>query len=56
MGGAGRDEAYVMDLCDEVLHEAGERQHTFDWLRGDPGSSGRVYEVDDDNRVHRTDS
>jgi len=31
----------VMDLCDEVLHEVGRRQFTFDWLRGDPGSGGR---------------
>lgn len=29
-----RDEHYVLDLCDEVLGP-GERQATFDWLRGD---------------------
>lgn len=41
---AGReasDEAYVLDLCDEVLGVAGERQHRFDWLRGDAGHGGR---------------
>lgn len=35
------DEAYVLDLCDEVIGETGQRQHRFDWLRGDPGRSGR---------------
>jgi hypothetical protein len=34
------DEAYVIDLCDELLEEKGQRQHTFDWLVGDPGRSG----------------
>lgn len=35
------DEAYVLDLCDEVLQSNGLRQHRFDWLLGDPGKSGR---------------
>lgn len=35
-----RDEHYVIDLCDELLQEPGQRQHTFDWLRGDPNSRG----------------
>ena len=35
------DEAYVLDLCDEILKEQSQRQHTFPWLVGDPGSSGR---------------
>ncbi|MEW2118654.1 hypothetical protein AB0945_26365 [Streptomyces sp. NPDC005474] len=35
------DEAYVLDLCDEVLGEAGLRQHRFAWLLGDPGTNGR---------------
>ncbi|MGC5004780.1 hypothetical protein [Streptomyces sp. DT203] len=35
------DEAYVLDLCDEVLGATGERQHRFDWLLGDPGANGR---------------
>jgi hypothetical protein len=35
------DEAYVLDLCDEILQERSQRQHTFPWLVGDPGSSGR---------------
>jgi hypothetical protein len=34
------DEAYVIDLCDEILGERARRQHRFDWLLGDPGSSG----------------
>ncbi|BDH59762.1 hypothetical protein [Tsukamurella sp. PLM1] len=35
-GRAGSDEHYVLDLCDEVLGRKGDRQATFDWLRGDP--------------------
>jgi hypothetical protein len=35
------DEAYVVDLCDVLLGEAGVRQHLFDWLLGDPGSNGK---------------
>lgn len=31
----------MLDLCDEVLGHRGSRQHRFDWLRGDPGKSGR---------------
>jgi hypothetical protein len=34
------DEAYVLDLCDELLGESGSRQHRFDWLVGDPGRTG----------------
>ncbi len=30
------DESYVVDLCDEVFGEQAIRQHTFDFLRGDP--------------------
>ncbi|MET9875413.1 hypothetical protein ABZZ36_12410 [Actinacidiphila glaucinigra] len=41
MGRQDSDEAYVLDLCDEVLAERGERQHRFDWLVGDPSPSGR---------------
>lgn len=41
VGREGSDEAYVLDLCDEVLGEQGSRQHRFDWLLGDPGRSGR---------------
>lgn len=33
------DESYVIDLCDEVLGELALRQHTFDFLRGDPSES-----------------
>lgn len=32
-----RDEAYVVDLLEELLGEPASRQHTFDWLVGDPG-------------------
>ncbi|WP_144720146.1 hypothetical protein [Agrococcus jejuensis] len=35
-----RDEHYVIDLCDEILGHQASRQHTFDWLRGDPGRAG----------------
>lgn len=31
------DEAYIIDLCDEVLNEEGLRQHRFDFLKGDTG-------------------
>ena len=31
------DEAYILDLCDEVLKQQGLRQHRFDFLRGDTG-------------------
>jgi hypothetical protein len=42
MGGrSDSDEAYVLDLCDEYLGEVAQRQHRFDWLRGDPGVDGR---------------
>lgn len=32
------DEAYIIDLCDEILKIKGSRQHRFDFLRGDSGS------------------
>ncbi|MGX1546846.1 hypothetical protein [Streptomyces adustus] len=35
------DEAYVVGLCNELLRETASPQHTFDWLLGDPGQSGR---------------
>lgn len=35
---ADSDEAYVLDLCDEVLGSVSQRQATFDWLRGDPSA------------------
>lgn len=38
--GRGRDESYVVDLCDELLKRKALRQHRFDWLLGDPGSTG----------------
>lgn len=38
---ADRDEAYVVDLCDAILGEPAQRQHLFDWLRGDPGRNGQ---------------
>lgn len=41
MGRETSDEFYVLDLCDRALGEIGLRQHRFDWLRGDPGLSGR---------------
>lgn len=41
MGRENSDEAYVLDLCDSVLDEIGLRQHRFDWLCGDLGTTGR---------------
>ena len=35
------DEAYIIDLCDQVLGKKGSRQHKFDFLRGDPGKDGK---------------
>ncbi len=35
------DEAYVIDLFDEILGVKASRQQTFDFLRGDPGRNGR---------------
>lgn len=32
------DEAYILDICDEVLGLKGLRQHRFDFLRGDSGT------------------
>jgi hypothetical protein len=40
-GRSHSDEFYVVDLCDAVLHETARRQHRFDWLVGDTGTSGR---------------
>lgn len=37
---ATRDEAYVIDLCDEVLGLTARRQHCFPFLVGDPGQNG----------------
>lgn len=37
---ASSDEAYVLELCDVLLGEKGIRQHRFDWLVGDAGSTG----------------
>jgi len=39
-GRATSDEAYVIDLCDEILGERALRQHRFEWLLGDPGTAG----------------
>ncbi len=38
---SGKDEAYVIGLCDEVLGRQGSRQHRFDFLLGDEGTDGR---------------
>lgn len=34
-------ETYVIDICDELLGTNSSRQHRFNFLRGDPGRSGR---------------
>lgn len=39
---ADRDEAYVIGLCDSILGREAIRQHKFDFLRGDPGKSGKT--------------
>lgn len=31
------DENYIIDLCDEILNEKGNRQNRFDFLKGDTG-------------------
>lgn len=31
------DETYILNLCDEVLRRAADRQHRFDFLCGDTG-------------------
>jgi hypothetical protein len=36
-----RDEDYVISLCDTVTGYAGLKQHKFDFLLGDPSSSGQ---------------
>lgn len=35
---ARSDEAYILDICDEILNVKGLRQHRFDFLRGDSGT------------------
>ena len=42
------DETYVIDLCDEMLGTLAQRQHRFDFLRGDarPGKQGTRLPVD----------
>lgn len=37
-GGNNSDEAYVIDLCDEVLGQKAKRQYRFDFLIGDSGT------------------
>ena len=37
-----REAAYVLDRIDLLLGRPGLREHRFDWLRGDPGPSGRT--------------
>ncbi|WP_199767876.1 hypothetical protein [Chryseobacterium sp. Leaf394] len=35
---ANSDEAYILNICDEILNLKGLRQHRFDFLRGDTGT------------------
>jgi len=35
---ANSDEAYILNICDEILNLTGLRQHRFDFLRGDTGT------------------
>ena len=39
---ADKDESYVIGLCDKVLGLTSSRQHKFDFLLGDPNSSGKA--------------
>jgi hypothetical protein len=39
-GRSSSDEAYVIDLCDEILGQRALRQHRFSFLLGDPGRNG----------------
>ena len=39
--GKASDEAYVIDLCDQILGLKSKRQHRFDFLLGDPNIAGR---------------
>ena len=34
-----KDEAYILDLCDQVLHRVSSRNHRFPFLVGDTGVS-----------------
>jgi hypothetical protein len=38
---SGSDEAYILNHCDIILKVRGLRQHRFDFLKGDPGKTGR---------------
>ena len=40
-GRSGSDEAWIIDICDEVLGKTASRQHRFPFLLGDPGPTGR---------------
>ena len=46
------DEAYVLDLCDELLSEESSRQHRFEWLVGDAGRDGRCRRLPVDGYYH----
>jgi hypothetical protein len=52
---ADSDEAYVINLCDDILGERASRQHRFPWLCGDPCSdgTGRCLPVDAYYQRHR---
>lgn len=43
-----RDEEYILKICDDILGCEAIRQHSFDFLRGDPGKRtiGRKLPVD----------
>lgn len=40
-GRSASDEAWIIDICDEVLGKTASRQHPFPFLLGDAGPSGR---------------
>lgn len=41
MGNRRRDEAYALELCDQVIGTLSVREAKFEWLLGDPGKNGR---------------
>lgn len=46
------DEYYVLDLCDEVIGNRGQRQATFPWLVGDVSpKTGQVRRLYDQRKV-----
>lgn len=41
----GKDEAYIISMCDRVLNQVALRQHRFDFLLGDVNANGRAVKL-----------